>query len=55
MPPDDVPEAVGEDAVEVGGEVVLCLPREAVVARGFVSPETVNGLPDFVDGEGAFL
>ena len=35
LPRDDVPEAVGEDAEEVGGEVVLCLCREAVVAWGF--------------------
>ena len=54
-PRDDVPEAVGEDAEEVGGEVVVCLCREAVVAWGFVLPETVDGLPDFVDGEGAFF
>ena len=39
----------------MGGEVVVCLRREAVVAWGFVLPETVDGLPDFVDGEGAFL
>ena len=52
---DDVPEAVGEDAEEMGGEVVVCLCREAVVAWGFVLPETVDGLPDFVDGEGAFF
>ena len=37
----------------MGGEVVVCLRREAVVAWGFVLPETVDGLPDFVDGEGA--
>ena len=54
-PRDDVPEAVGEDAEEVGGEVVVCLCREAVVAWGLVLPETVDGLPDFVDGEGAFF
>ena len=54
-PRDDVPEAVGEDAEEVGGEVVVCLCREAVVAWGFVLPEIVDGLPDFVDGEGAFF
>ena len=53
MPRDDVPEAVGEDAEQVGGEVVVCLRREAVVAWGFVLPETVDGAPDFVDGEGA--
>ena len=52
-PRDDVPEAVGEDAEEVGGEVVVCLCREAVVACRFVLPETVDGLPDFMDGEGA--
>ena len=46
---------MGEDAEEVGGEVVVCLRREAVVAWGFVLPETVDGLPDFVDGEGAFF
>ena len=39
----------------MGGEVVVCLRREAVVALGFVLPETVDGLPDFVDGEGAFF
>ena len=39
----------------MGGEVVVCLRREAVVAWGFVLPETVDGLPDFVDAEGAFL
>ena len=55
LPRDDVPEAVGEDAEKVGGEVVVCLRREAVVAWGFVLPETVDGLPDFVDGEGAFF
>ena len=32
LPCDDVPEAVGEDAEEVGGEVVVCLCREAIVA-----------------------
>ena len=35
--------------------MVVCLCREAVVAWGFVLPETVDGLPDFVDGEGAFF
>ena len=55
LPRDNVPEAVGEDAEEVGGEVVVCLRREAVVAWGFVVPETVDGLPDFVDGEGALF
>ena len=44
---DDVPEVVGE-------EVVVRLRREAVVARGFVLPESIDGLPDFVDGEGSF-
>ena len=39
----------------MGGEVVVSLRREAVVAWGFVLPETVDGLPDFVDGEGAFF
>ena len=55
LPRDDVPEAVGEDAEEVGGEVVVCLCREAVVAWGFVLPETVDGPPDLVDGEGALF
>ena len=45
LPCDDVPEAAGKDAEEVGGEVVVCLRREAVVAWGFVLPETVDGLP----------
>ena len=44
---------MGEDAEEVGGEVVVCLCREAVVAWGFVLPETVDRLPDFVYAEGA--
>ena len=35
--------------------MVVCLRREAVVVWGFVLPETVDGLPDFVDGEGAFF
>ena len=39
----------------MGGQVVVCLRREAVVAWGFVLPETVDGLPDFVDGEGALF
>ena len=55
LPRDDVSEEVGEDAEEVGGEVVICLRREAIVAWGFVVPETVDGLPDFVDCEGALL
>ena len=55
LPRDDVPEAVREDVEEVRGEVVVCLRREAVVAWGFVLPETVDGLPDFMDGEGALF
>ena len=55
LPRDDVPEAMGEDAEEVGGEVVVCLRREAVVTWGFVLPETVDGPRDFVDGEGALF
>ena len=35
--------------------MVVCLRREAVIAWGFLLPETVDGLPDFVDGEGAFF
>ena len=35
--------------------MVVCLRREAVVAWGFVLPETMDGLPDFVDGEGVFF
>ena len=35
--------------------MVVCLCREAVVAWGFLLPETVDGLPDFVDGEEAFF
>ena len=35
--------------------MVVRLRREAVVAWGFVLPETVDGLPDFVDGEGALF
>ena len=44
-----------EDAEVVGGEVVVYLRKEPVVAWGFVLPETVDGLPGFVDGEGAFF
>ena len=55
LPRDNVPEAVGDNAEEVGGEVVVCLRREAVVAWGFVLPETVDDLPDFVDAEGALF
>ena len=33
--------------------MVVRLRREAVVAWGFVFLGTVDGLPDFVDGEGA--
>ena len=55
LPRDDVAEAAGEDAEEVGGEVVVCLRREAVIAWSFVLPETVDGLPNFVDGEGALF
>ena len=46
---------MGENAEEVGGEVVVCLRREAVVAWGFVLPEAVDGAPDFVVGEGALF
>ena len=35
--------------------MVVCLRREAIVAWGFVFPETVDGPPDLVDGEGAPL
>ena len=35
--------------------MVVCLLREAVVAWRFVLPETVDGPPDFVDGEGALF
>ena len=35
--------------------MVVCLRREAVPAWGFVLPETVDGRPDFVDGEGALF
>ena len=52
---EDVPETVGKDAEEVGGEVVVCLRREAVVAWDFVLPETVDGLSDFVDREVGLL
>ena len=39
----------------MGGEVVVCPCREAVIAWGFVLPKTVDGLPDFVDGERALF
>ena len=35
--------------------MVVCLCRKVVVAWGFVLPETVDGIPDFVDGEGALF
>ena len=44
LPSDDVTQAVGEDAEAVGGELVVRLRWEAVVARGFVFPETLHGL-----------
>ena len=37
------------------GWLVCGGPGGAVVAWGFVLPETVDGLPDFVDGEGALF
>ena len=46
LPRDDVPEAPGEDAEEVGGGVVICLRRGGVVAWSFVLPETVDGISD---------
>ena len=46
---------MGEDAEKVGLGVVVCFRWDAVVARGFVLPETVDGPPDFVDGEGALF
>ena len=55
LPRADVPVAVDEDAEEVGGELVVGLRRGAVVAWSFVLPETVDGLLDFVDGEGALF
>ena len=55
LPRDDVPEALGGDAEEVAGGMVVCLCREAVVAWVFVLPETVDGPPDFLDGEGALF
>ena len=35
--------------------MVVCLRREAVVAWGFVLPETLDGPQDLVDGEGALF
>ena len=55
LPRDDVPAVVGEDAEEVGGEMVVFFCREAVIALGFLLTETVDGLADFVDGEGALF
>ena len=46
---------MGEDAEEVDGEVVVCRGREANVAWAFVLLQTLGGLPDFVDGEGALF
>ena len=39
----------------MGGEVVVCLCRVGVVARGFVLMETVEGPANFMDGEGALF
>ena len=39
----------------VGWEVIARLGKEANVAQDLVFLETVDGLPDFVDGEGALL
>ena len=46
---------MGDDAEGVGGEVVVCLCWEAIVVRGFVLPETVDGPADVMDGEGALF
>ena len=54
LPPENVPQAMGKDMEEVGWEVVVHLRREAVVVQAFALPETVDGIPDFVDGEGPF-
>ena len=51
----NVPQTLGEDAEEMCGEVIVRLRREAVAARGFVFPESVDGLPDFMDVEGTLL
>ena len=52
---DNVSQALGRDAEEMGGEVIVRLRREAVAARCFVFLETVDGLPDFMDVEGTLL
>ena len=39
----------------MGGEVVVCLCKEAVVTWGFVLAETVDCPPDFPDGEGTLF
>ena len=39
----------------MGGGLVVCLRWEAVVAWCFVLPETVDGLPDPVDGDGVLF
>ena len=55
MSRDDVPQVLGGEAEEVGGEAVVGLRKEAVISRGLVFPETVDGLPRFVDGEWRLL
>ena len=55
LPRDNYPQALGEDAEKVGGEVIVRLRRKAVLALGSVFLQTVDGRPDFVDGEGALL
>ena len=55
LPRNDAPQALSEDAEELGGEVVVRLRREAVVARSFVLRGNLDRLPDFVDGERTFL
>ena len=47
---DDAPQSLGQGAEEVGGEVVVRLSGEAVVAGGFVLSELSDGFLDFVHG-----
>ena len=53
LPDDDIPQALGEEAEEVGREVIVRVRSEAVVARGWMFSETTDCLTDFMDGQGA--
>ena len=52
---DDAAQSLGQEAEEVGGEVVVRLRWEAVVALGFVLSEVYHGFLHFLDCERVLL